>query len=180
MSTTNASSVYIDILAVIDTENIKKDYRNPSQDSNNPTGIERRNLYLTGANPRGINSGQGTTGLNFNANPGDDVSFRATSIQQNSDDAVILYKVQSVSGARIFNNFIPDVVTRRQAVMPNPNSQAGIPPVNFNGSFANNSAKVTNKGSAGLYLYFALYTSDDGDSQKLFGYYYCEIDITTD
>jgi len=178
MSTANASAKSIDILIVIDTEYVKTNYPNPSQDQNNPTGINHSSQYMI-CTANSVLSGQGTADLNFKANPGDYVSFRGVSIYQNSDDAVIIYGIKYWSGANVFNQFVSDVVTRKGAVVPNTNTQNGLPAVNASVNFTSLDAKVSGQGVENFYVYFALYTlAADGETQNLYGYYYWDPTVT--
>lgn len=55
----SSSSEDINVLIVIDTDYVKKNFPNPSQDPNNPTGIDYNSQFMICADPRGIISGQG-------------------------------------------------------------------------------------------------------------------------
>lgn len=167
-----ASSAQIDILVVIDTEYIKKNFAK-NTDPNNPLGINHSSQYMICYSPRGIVSGQGTADLSFRANAGDNVSFRGTSIQQNSDDSVILYGIKYWSGDKVFNSFVTDIVTRNRAVQPNPDQPNGIPPVTTVQNFTSYDSKIARSGTENFYVYIAVYTlADDGQTQQLYGYYY--------
>lgn len=174
-----ASAQSINVLVVIDTEYVKKTYPNPSKDSSKPTGINHNSQFMICTGSRGIISGQGTADLNFKANVGDYVAFTGTSIYANSDDAVIVYGINYWQGAQVFNTFVPDMVTRAKAVMPDPNTPAGIPPLQTKISFSSLDSKVKQAGTENFYVYFGLYTlADDGETQQLFGYYYWDPTVT--
>jgi hypothetical protein len=175
----DASGIFIDILTVIDTEYVKKNFPNPSQDPSKPTGIDHKSQYMICSGSRGIVSGQGTADLNFKANPGDEVDFRGTSIYQNSDDAIIIYGINYWSGDKVFNTFVPDVVTRRFAVMPDTTTPNGVPAVTTSMNFTSLDARIARSGKEQFYVYFALYTlASDGNTQQLFGYYFWDPTIT--
>lgn len=178
MSATNASAKSIDILIVIDTEYVKTNYPNPSQDSSNPTGINHSSQFMI-CTANSVVSGQGTADLNFKANAGDYVSFRGVSIYQNSDDAVIVYGIKHWSGAYVFNQFVSDVVTRTGAVVPNTTTQNGLPAGNTSVNFTSLDSKISGQGVENFYVYFALYTlANDGETQNLYGYYYWDPAVT--
>ncbi len=178
-ATMAASAEQIDILIVIDTEYVKQNYPNPSQDQNNPTGINHSSQYMIASDPRGIISGQGTADLNFRANVGDYVSFRGTSIYQNSDDAVIIYGIKYWSGDQVFNQFVPNLVTRSGAVMPDTSTPNGLPALHSSQNFTSLDSKIAKSGTENFYVYFALYTlGSDGNTQNLFGYYYWDPTVT--
>ncbi|ELW8264153.1 inclusion body family protein [Salmonella enterica] len=169
---TNSSMVEINVLCVIDTELVKKKYPNPSQDPANPTGIVHDSEYMLVTGARGDVRGQGTADLSFRANVGDKVSFTGTSIYANADDAVIVYGIKFGSGTEVFSQFIPEVFTRERAVMPDPETQTGIPPLSREIIFSKYSSSVKLAGTENFIIYFALYTLDDtGENQNLFGYY---------
>lgn len=175
----SASSQAINVLVVIDTEYVKKMYPNPSQNQNSPTGIDHNSQFMICTGSRGIISGQGTADLNFKANPGDTVAFTGVSIYDNSDDAVIVYNIQYWKGDQVFNQFVPDLVTRTGAVQPNPETSNGLPPVLAKVNFSSFDSKVRNGGTENFYVVFALYSlSADGETQQLFGYYYWDPTIT--
>ncbi len=175
----NASMVEINVLAVIDTEYVKKNYPNPSQDASNPTGIDHASEYLLVTGARGDVSGQGTADLSFRANVGDLVAFTGTSIYANSDDAVIVYGITYQTGDRVFNQFVSNLEVRTGAVMPNPDVNNGIPPLNQEITFSNYSSTVKQAGSEHFIVSFALYTLDSsGENQTLYGYYCWDPAIT--
>ena len=167
-----ASSAQIDILVVIDTEYIKNNFAK-NTDPTNPQGMDHNSQYMVAYSPRGIVSGQGTADLSFRANAGDNVSFRGTSIQQNSDDSVILYGIKYWEGDYVFNNFTTDIVTRNRAVQPDPTLPNGLPPVLTVQNFTSYDSKIARGGTENFYVYIAVYTlAEDGQTQELYGYYY--------
>lgn len=178
--TTDATSARsMDVLIVIDTEYVKANYPNPSQDPNNPTGIDHNSQYMICTGTRGVLSGQGSADLNFRANPGDFVSFYGTSVYANADDAVIVYNIKYWSGANVFNRFNVDLVQRANAVKPNVGTSNGLPAVTGPDDFISLDSRVSMRGVENFYVYFALYTlADDGETQQLFGYYYWDPTIT--
>ena len=170
--TVASSSEAIDILIVIDTEYVKKNYPTPSQDPLAPTGIDHNSQFMICSDPRGGISGQGTADLNFRANPGDTVWFRGTSIYQNSDDAVIIYAITYWKQDHVFNQFTPVLVKRNRAIMPDVNTPNGLPAIQGPVSFTSLNTTVKQSGQEYFLVYFALYTlGTDGQSQNLFGYY---------
>ncbi|EEI7343838.1 DNA-directed RNA polymerase subunit beta, partial [Salmonella enterica] len=158
---TNSSMVEINVLCVIDTELVKKKYPAPSQDPTKPTGIVHDSEYMLVTGARGDVRGQGTADLSFRANVGDKVSFTGTSIYANADDAVIVYGIKFGGGTDVFSHFIPVVLTRDGAVMPDPHTPCGIPPTNQKINFSKYCADVQYAGKENFIVYFALYTLDD-------------------
>ncbi|EIL95974.1 hypothetical protein UU5_08635 [Rhodanobacter sp. 115] len=174
-----SSAQQINVLVVIDTEYVKTNYPNPSKDPSHPTGINHNSQFMICTGSRGIVSGQGSADLNFRANPGDLVAFTGVSIYDNSDDAVIVYGIQYWKGDQVFNQFVPNLVTRNGAVMPDANSENGLPALQTKIDFSSFDSKVRNGGTENFYVVFALYTlSDNGENQEVFGYYYWDPTIT--
>lgn len=167
-----ATAEQIDVLVVIDTEYIKNKFpKNSNPDA--AQGIDHLSQYMICYSPRGIVSGQGTADLSFKANVGDNVSFRGTSIDQNSDDAVILYGIKYWKGDRVFNSFTTNIVSRNRAVQPDPSKPNGIPPIQTKQNFTSYDSKIGSGGTENFYVYIAVYTmGSDGQTQELYGYYY--------
>jgi len=134
-------------------------------------------MICTGSH--GTPGGQGTADLNFQAVPGDSVSFRAVSIYDNSDDAVIIYGIKYWQGDNVFNQFVPNLVKRQRAVMPDTNTDNGLPAILSSFNFTSLDSRVKNAGKEFFYVYIALYTlADDGETQNLYGYFYWDPSIT--
>lgn len=179
MDKNSSSSEIINVMIVIDTEYVKAHYPNPSQDPNNPTGIDHNSQYMIASDPRGVISGQGTADLNFAATPGDEVCFRGISIDGNSDDAVIIYGIKYWSGTNVFNSFIPNLIERTGAVVPDVTTTNGLPAKHIVMDFISLDSRVAKAGTENFYVYFALYTlGSDGETQNLYGYYYWDPTIT--
>jgi len=169
----------IEILVIIDTDKLKKAYPNGgSKDPNNPTQIDHSYEFMYCAGAPSQNAGSGN--LSFKANPGDFVSFYGTSIYANSDDAVIVYGIVPIAGQpNVFNNFQVDLVTRNQAVEPNPNTQNGIPAQTTQITFSTLTARVNKGGqSENFWVQFGLYTLVNGETQQLYGYFAWDPTIT--
>ncbi len=173
LEASEASAQQINVLIVIDTEYVKAHYLNPSQDQNQPTGIDHNSQFMICTGSRGAVTGQGSADLSFQANPGDFVSFAGTSIYDNADDAVIVYGIKYWKGDHVFNQFVPDLVLRTGAVMPDPNTSNGLPAKKTTINFSSYDSRVSKSGTENFYMYFALYTlANDGQTQNLYGYYY--------
>jgi nematocidal protein AidA len=175
-----ATTAHIQILAVIDTDYIKSKYPQPSKDPKHPTGLPHVGQFLLVTGSRGVVSGQGTADLEFMAYPGDLVSFTGTSIEDNSDDAVLLYNISRFSGTEVFNQFQYNLITRNGAIQPNPESpdRNGLPPIQRVESFASFDSRVSQSGREGFGISFGLYTLVGGQKQELFGYYWWDPYIT--
>lgn len=169
----DASAQSINVLIVIDTEYVKAHYPNPSQDPNNPTGIDHNSQFMICTGSRGTVSGQGTADLTFTANPGDFVSFFGQSVYGNADDAVIIYGINYWQGDHVFNPFVVDTVSRTGAAVPNVNTANGLPAAHIPASFISLDSRVKAQGTENFYVFFGLYTLDaTGETQNLYGYYY--------
>ncbi|RXM52076.1 MULTISPECIES: inclusion body family protein [unclassified Chryseobacterium] len=181
----NASSQEIDVMIVVDTDYVK-DYikaRNitPSTDKNNPVGIDHKSQYMIVPSAH-IATGQATADLNFKGRDGDTVCFRGCSVSQNSDDAIIIYRVKKYDGVDVFygNPFQYEFVDRTIAAVPDPKSsdRDGMPSVPGNVTFPSLDARIGQVGTGSYYIYFALYTLDPKDSSKQTLYSYCYWDPT--
>lgn len=165
----------INMLAVIDTNYVKKALAgNYSKDPAHPkeTHFSGDFCYIL-VNGEAVNKGQGNEYVDFNAKPGDIVKLRGTSIYGNSEDAVIIYNVvRGVSETtNVFNRFVPNVITRSKAAVPDMTKSNGLPalykPVNFT-SF---DAEVRTAGTEYFLIYFAIYQlASDGQNQELVTY----------
>ncbi|QPQ53866.1 hypothetical protein H3Z85_08875 [Chryseobacterium indologenes] len=100
----------------------------PSTKSDNPVPIDHIAKYMIVPSGNAL-LGQATGDLNLKARNGDRVSFRGSSIYQNSDDAVIIYGFQKYSGDEIFNGnpMYYDVVDRKLAAVPDHTKKTGFP-----------------------------------------------------
>jgi hypothetical protein len=172
LTSDSASAVTINVLIVIDTEYVKTNWPNPSQDPAHPTGINHSSQFMICTGSRAPVTGQGTADLTFTAFPGDFVAFFGESIYANSDDAVIVYGINYWSGDNVFNQFVPNQVQRTGAVVPDGTTSNGLPAKQITSNFMSLDSKVKGKGQENFYVYFALYTCNDGENQTLLGYYY--------
>lgn len=164
---------YIDVLIVINVEYIKENYPR-NTDPQKPQRIDHNSNSMISHNPREIALGQGTANLNLKAKQGDYLWFRATTIQQNSECAVVLYKMEHGSGNRIFKSF-EDSVTGINAVQFNEKSYSSIPPLFKKQFFTSYSAQIYFEGTEDVFVYFALYIlNSNGDTHELYGYYYLD------
>jgi nematocidal protein AidA len=178
-ATTFASSVSVDILVVVDTDAVLRDYPRPSQNPDQPTMIGHQYEFMIATGARQIFSGQGTGDLSFRANPGDTVAFRGTSIYANADSAIIVYGITKYSGTNVFNTFQNMTITRNGAVMPKQGSPNGLPATQTAITFSAYQSMVAGSGSEGFIVCFALYKLDDnGQKQNLVGYYGWDPNIT--
>jgi nematocidal protein AidA len=174
-----SSSADINVMVVIDTDYVKDNYPNPSQDMNHPTGIDHKSQFMICTDPRGINNGQGSADLSFKALPGDHIAFRGTSIYGNSDDAIIVYNIVHWSGDSVFNSFRHNFVKRTGAAVPDTSQPTGLPALHEPINFTYIASDVSQHGTENFYVYFALYKmAADGETQNLFGYFYWDPTIT--
>ena len=162
-------SKIINILITIDTDMVLKNYPNPSQNPNSPTGIAHNLGYMV-ATGTTINSGQGTGDLNINALVGDTVRAFATSGSDNFEDAVLLYGMPRFSGDQVFSAFNYQNFTKSTVV---PNSTTTVLPARVvDETFWFYKADVVAKGTEGYMVQFALYTRDPNTGQPVLKGYY--------
>ncbi|HEX3760677.1 MAG TPA: inclusion body family protein [Kofleriaceae bacterium] len=159
----------INILITIDSDNVKKNYQNPSKNPSAPTGIAH-NLGFMVASGTSVNSGQGTGDIDFNALVGDTVRSFAVSGSDNFEDAVLLYGMPRFSGDQVFGTFIYQNFTKATVVANSPVEP--LPAKTEDESFWFYQASVAKKGMEGFMVQFGLYTRDPNSGQPtLFGYY---------
>ncbi|SFD88556.1 Inclusion body protein [Chitinophaga sp. CF118] len=175
------SKAFINILAVIDADYIVNHYEPNKNSKVDPQLIDNTSERLICAGSRGIISGQGTSDLSFKAVSGDFISFRGLSTSNNSDDAVIIYNIHREKGDLVFKNFVPDMTTVSQAVIPDPQMPNGLPALYEPISFASFDSKIRKRGTESLSIQFGVYMLEsNGQKQSLYGYYEWNTKITVD
>ncbi len=85
-------------------------------------------------------------GAILSSNKRDIASFTGASIYDNSDDAVIIYGIQHWGGDQVFNQFVPNLVARTGAVMPDPNTSNGLPALQAKFDISSFNSKLRNSG----------------------------------
>jgi len=176
-----SSSTVVNIMVVVDSDAITSVYpKNPNARKDNPTGLNHHEGITMLCNLENYvgNINNDPANLEFKANVGDWVSFHAKTVSGNSESAVILYDVSSLNGVNVFNVFHATMVTRTGAVLPNPASQDGLPPLVQPVTFFSYDSKVAKQGKEQLGLKFALYTLDNtGENQVLYDYFWFDPQI---
>ncbi|WP_181885467.1 AidA/PixA family protein [Trinickia dinghuensis] len=167
----------IGMLAIVDTQYIKHHYA-PGLTPSTPAIVNPEHMFIAGAHLR---SGAGT--LEFHARVGDIVSIRCTSAAHNSNDAVILYKIQTQPAATeiVLDSFEQRIVTRRNAVAADPDSASrdGLPALETAVNFSSFSSQIRAHGTEEIRIEFALYALTQGrQTQSLVGYYCCDLNIS--
>ncbi|RBL92434.1 inclusion body family protein [Chitinophaga flava] len=161
----------ISVLTIVDVEQIKSLNPNPSQDPKKPQPIHY-NQGITMRCPYDHYMGESGPGnITFKANLHDSVSFRATTISGNSENAVIVYQIQPNGSINVFNQFTSNSITMTGAVVPSlPNA---VPAAAVAQTFYSYDSKIKNKGTESFTIYLALYELDEiGENQVLYGYFY--------
>ncbi|WP_212005729.1 inclusion body family protein [Chitinophaga sp. HK235] len=161
----------ISVLTIVDVEQIKSLNPNPSQDPEKPQPIH----YNQGVTMRcpydHFVAEPGPGNITFKANLQDSVSFRATTISGNSENAVIVYKIKANDSVNVFNPFLTNAITRTGSVVPS--SPNGVPAATDSLTFYSFDSKIRNKGTESFTIYLALYELDEiGENQVLYGYFY--------
>jgi len=185
MESDDMESVYscieeINILLLADANSIKNLYQKQTNpDWNNPVWVNPKFYHLFADDSRGIISGQGTSNLSFRANVKDLVSFTGSTFDNNDQNAVIVYGVDKSAGVDLFNPFVMNVVSRQQAVAPDPQSRNGLPPIYIPKTFGALHGQVVRPGTENIRISFGLYTLDnDGQKQSLYGYFCGQASVT--
>lgn len=160
----------INILITMDTDRVRKDYPNPSKDSNKPTGIGHNYGYMV-ASGTTVNSGQGTGDLDFNALVGDTVRAFAVSGSDNFEDAVLIYALDWFKGDQVTSPFAYQNFEKSAVVAQGPAS--ALPARIVDEEFWFFQASIVKKGTENYNVKFGLYTRDNTTGQPtLFGFYY--------
>lgn len=158
----------INILLVIDTEYIKANYAAAGEFELSPVPVDPCCVYAIYSGmrdePEGVAECEGLL-IEF----GSTLVFRATSISNNSEDAVIVYQVNQMDGESSFT----DWVSLARAVRPDPQSvNGGVPPLQAETGFHGQEIILSVPGVQFIDIRFAMYTlAQDGQSQTLFGYF---------
>lgn len=168
-------SKIIDILIAMDTDAVRANYPNPSQDPNSPTGLAH-NLGFMVCTGTKINSGQGTGDLSFTALVGDTVRVFGTSGSDNFEDAVLVYSLPKFGGDQVLDDFEYKNFNK-STVIPQSNSTP-LPARTATQSFWFYQADVVNSGTENYEVRFALYGRDSNGQPTLVGYYYWDPTIT--
>lgn len=164
------ASQFLHILAVIDTNFVKKTYPNPSQSPHNPTGISSDAAFMINNRAPGVSSSEGTGTLGLKLNIGDRVALMGTSLSDNSGDAAIVYSVRHFSGDPVFNPFAMETI--EQAGAETAAETPKIIPVSAQSQvFYSFNSIAKSRGYENLATIFALYTRAQS-KKTLYGYFY--------
>ncbi|AIO46409.1 MULTISPECIES: AidA/PixA family protein [Burkholderia] len=160
----------VQILAVIDTNYIKRSHPNPSLNAQNPTSIPSTALFMLNGHAPGVSSSEGNGNLGLKLNVGDKVSLMGTSLADNSGDAALIYHVQQYSGAQVFAPFTAVTIEQAGAA-----SAAETPDLIATSAqsqvFQAFESVAKSAGSEYLATSFALYTRSQ-NRKSLFGYFF--------
>jgi hypothetical protein len=169
----------INILSVIDTDAIMANYEQNRFDRHNPQKVDTDTERMICAGSRSIVSGQGTAQLSFKARHGDHICFRGLSNSDNSAAAVIIYNIEQAEEDSIFKQFTSEVKSIAGAVVPNAAMPNGLPPLHEELNFSSFDSRIKRHGTEVLCIQFALYQlGNNGEEQRLYGYYEWEATIT--
>ncbi|TDC23298.1 nematocidal protein AidA [Streptomyces sp. 8K308] len=80
----------INVLIAFDASSIKRDISNPSKNPDQPTSVGSQYIYMTTRHDHVVNSSSGAN-LDFEANPGDTIRWRETTLSLNADYSALLY-----------------------------------------------------------------------------------------
>jgi len=153
MDLTAKGSTLFTISTKFNPEKIKDKYEYPSTDKQYPTGLERKDVAMTGISSVKDAKSQEGTDLVFDANWGDVVLFSPATTTDNSVYAASIYSIRYYSGDDILS----------------------MPETKEN-SFELN---VLRRGMTTLLLSFGLYTKDgNGQPKDLIGCFYFDPSIT--
>ncbi|WP_241301070.1 AidA/PixA family protein [Burkholderia stabilis] len=160
----------IQILAIIDTNHVKKSYSNPSKSASHPTPISSNAVFMVNSRLPGVSSSEGTGNLSLKLHVGDKVSLMGTSLSDNSGDSAVIYNVRHFSGDQVFTPFV--VQTIEQGEAPSAAETPDIVAISAQSqAFQRFYSSARASGSENLGTSFALYTRDQ-NKKSLFGYFF--------
>lgn len=159
----------INMIVVLDVDRLMRDYPNPSQDQNHPTGIVHNYAYMVVSNNKEI-SGEGTGDLNFSAGVGDRVRVHGISEYANFEKSILIYNMDRFQGDQVFGEFTSTTYTKKTAKPSGPNV---LPAEISNLDFWFFESNVKKTGTEGYYVKFAVYIDT-----VLKGYFYWDPTIT--
>lgn len=110
-------SNYIDIEIVIDTVSLLNAFPNPSQDYNNPTGIDHTSYSYMIAQTVYVNSGQATGNLSVKALVNDIIRWRSLSLSGNTGQSAVIYSMPQFAGTTVTS---PVIAIESQPYVPFP------------------------------------------------------------
>lgn len=163
------------MLITIDTDAVRKNYPNPSQDQNYPTAIDHNLAYMVAAEMK-VTFGKGTGDADIPALGDHTVRVFATSGSNNFEDAVLLYRLPRFQGDQVLNNFEHKYV-REWTVAPH-SEHSVVPAKILEEDFWFYQADVSDIVSGGYLVQFALYVRDNDGKPLLFGFFAWDLTIT--
>lgn len=164
----------VNITVVIDTDRLIANYKNPSQNSNAPTGIDHNYGYMV-ATSKSVISGAGTGDLVVKANVGDTIAWTAISESNNFDSSALVYKVSynpSGSTKKVFDdNTTFSVYNKTTGILPTQNTVFPVA-LDYGRKYWFLEARIIDIGRENYLIYFAVYKRDDDSNLSLYGYFY--------
>lgn len=162
----NKMSYYIQV--TFDTEGIKKNHTNASQDSENPTEIEASFCYMVASS----NLLTGTSSFQLDLvkdGMSKKVRFYGASASNNFEDSVIIYSIFRISGVHHLTDYTP-VYLKNTSVTPG--FESTLPP-NFveDTSFYFLESKAWGQGEKEHEISFVLYDRDELGKPSFYGYF---------
>ena len=159
----------IDIDVMFDTETIEEKY-GPGGSSTQPKGIQHADVYMV-ARKAIVASGQATADLSINALVNDSIRWRAESLDGNTDQSAIIYKIVKFSGTQVTSD--PEMrVSSPPTPIPNPSDPTSYEAVDTQADVFL-TCDVLKKGTEGYQVWFYIVNKDPDTGQlSTFGYYY--------
>jgi len=173
-------SSYIDIEVVIDTERLLAE-QTPSQDPNNPTGIDHVSYSFMIATNAHVNGGQASGNLSVKAIVNDVLRWRCLSLSGNSDQSAVAYNIAKFGGQQV-TGLINAIISQPYAPLPTLQGESNTNPPTFTGAVENDyylEATVTGHGTEQYMFYFYVTDNDPNTGEPVLkGYYYWDPTIT--
>jgi hypothetical protein len=173
-----ASSQIINVMVVIDTDSIIRDFPSRSTDSNSPTAVNNTKYFYMVARSDNTLSGGGTGNLSIRANVGDIIRWNGISESANFDSSILIYTLKHLGGSVVFRNQDFSCYQKR-SMKPSQNTPF---PVTFDTiqAYWFNQASIVDFGLESYTLHFAVYYRPTGGNPQLYGYFKYDPTIRVD
>ncbi len=159
----------IDIDVIFDTQTIEKKY-GPGGTATHPKGIAHEDVFMITRAAIVENNSQATADLTFKALVNDSIRWRSESLDGNSDQSVIIYKIVKFSGTQVTNE--PEMrISYPTTPIPCASNPTSYNAVNSQADVFL-TCDVLEKGTEGYQVWFYIVNKDpDTGALSTYGYY---------
>lgn len=162
----------INVLVIIDTDRVIKNFPKPSKDQKSPIALSKGYQYMVVSDNNTISGNEEIDlNLNFSIETEKSIRFHGTSEYANFEKSILIYKIKSNNESRISNQLklssINTPIPLGSEVLP-----AKIVSMHFWFYEIKISLLIKRKGTQKCQLWFALYVKEE-----LYGYFYLDAAI---